>query len=82
MPAHDSNRDNSCVRGSPACMHVVPARLCDGVLASACRYNWGKGSDAYTKGDGYAQIALSTEVRLLQHPLLLRIDACDAYSGN
>ena len=27
------------------------------------RYNWDKGSDAYTKGDGYAQIALSTEAR-------------------
>lgn len=26
-------------------------------------YNWGKGSDAYTKGDAYAQIALSTEVK-------------------
>ena len=25
-------------------------------------YNWGKGSEAYTKGNAYAQIALSTEV--------------------
>ena len=28
-------------------------------------YNWGKGTDDYTKGDAYAQIALSTEVRLV-----------------
>ena len=25
-------------------------------------YNYGKGSDAYTKGDAYAQIAISTQV--------------------
>ena len=35
-------------------------------------YNWGKGSEAYTKGNAYAQIALSTEVSLgLPQPLTL-----------
>ena len=37
--------------------------------STMCRYNWGKGSDAYTKGDGYAQIAISTEVSCLKHAL-------------
>ena len=35
----------------------------DDNVAIELTYNWGKGSDSYTRGDGYAQIALSTEVR-------------------
>lgn len=45
-------------------------------------YNWGKGTDAYTKGDAYAQIAISTEVipgldqTLAPHPIFLLCCRC------
>lgn len=51
-------------------------------------YNWGKGSEAYTKGDAYAQIALSTEVRALPCPsrwhsyLSVTVTVMDCLSSN